>query len=212
MSTIGLMYVGAVLFVNSLMLLGKINSKSAGVFNLFIGSIQVITPLFLIFTANEGDPWALFNASGIFLFGLTYLYVGICNLKNYDGSGVGWYCLWVAILAVGYSLMSFIQFQDYKFGIIWLMWSFLWTLFFLLLGLKKEITIYTGWVTLIQGWLTATIPAFLTLIGRWDAVGPKITWGITIITVLVFIVLYYSTRSRISSKSSNVTSNVTSSV
>jgi putative amide transporter protein len=58
------------------MLLGGIDGKSAGVFNLFIGSIQVITPFYLIFTA-EGDPWVIFNAAGIFLFGLTYLYVGI---------------------------------------------------------------------------------------------------------------------------------------
>lgn len=201
MDTIGLMYVGAVLFVNSLMLLGKINSKSAGVFNLFVGAIQVITPFYLIFTAN-GEPWALFNASGIFLFGLTYLYVGICNLKNYDGSGVGWYCLWVAILAVGYGLVSFIEFQDYKFGIIWLMWAFLWTLFFLLLGLNKNIGIYTGLVTLIQGWLTATIPAFLTLIGRWDAIGPKMAWSVTAITILVFIVLYFLTKAAAISKES----------
>lgn len=81
MSTVGLMYVGAVLFVNSLMLLGKVDGKSAGVFNLFIGAIQVITPFYLIFTAG-GEPWAIFNASGVFLFGLTYLYVGISNLKD----------------------------------------------------------------------------------------------------------------------------------
>ncbi|WP_018393318.1 AmiS/UreI family transporter [Bacillus sp. 37MA] len=199
MGTVGLMYVGAVLFINSLMLFGKIDSKSAGVFNLFVGAIQVISPFYLLFTAN-GDSWAIFNASGTFLFGLTYLYVGITNLKNYDPSGVGWYSLWVAILALGYAGVSLIHFNDVKFTIIWLMWSFLWTLFYLLLAAKKDIGIFTGCVTLIQSWITAAIPAFLILTGQWDAVGPKTTWGVTILTILLFVVAYWSTKPSASSK------------
>lgn len=193
MGTVGLMYVGAVLFINSLMLLGSVSAKSAGIFNLFIGTIQVITPFYLIFT-SQGDAWAIFNASGIFLFGLTYLYVGITNLARYDGSGVGWYSLWVAVMAVGYGAVSFVQFNDVKFGIIWLMWAFLWTLFFLLLGLKKDIAKFTGWVTFIQAWITATIPAYLTLIGVWDSIGNTVAYGITIICAVFFVVIYYGTR------------------
>jgi putative amide transporter protein len=193
MGTVGLMYVGAVLFLNSLMLLGKIDGKSAGVFNLFIGSIQVITPFYLIFTA-EGDPWVIFNAAGIFLFGLTYLYVGICNLKNLEPAGVGWYSLWVAILAIGYSYINFTELNDIKFGVIWLMWSFLWTLFYLLLARKKDIAIFTGWVAMIQAWITATIPAFLTLTGLWEKIGNEITWIITILSTISFIILYRITR------------------
>ncbi|WPZ18234.1 AmiS/UreI family transporter [Geobacillus subterraneus] len=193
MDKVGLMYVGAVLFINSLMLLGKVDEKSAGVFNLFIGAMQVITPFYLIFT-SKGDPWIIFNASGIFLFGLTYLYVGISNLKNLDSSGLGWYSLWVAILALGYSYINFAKLQDIKFGIIWLMWSFLWTLFYLLLAQKKNIAVFTGWVAFIQAWITATIPAFLLLINQWDVVGLKTTLSVTILTILAFIVIYISTK------------------
>ncbi len=199
MGTVGLMYVGAVLFINSLMLLGRIDGKSAGVFNLFIGAMQVITPFYLIFT-SAGDAWAIFNASGTFLFGLTYLYVGITNLKGLDGSGFGWYSLWVAIMAVGYGTISFVQFQDIKFGIIWFMWAFLWTLFFLLLGLKKDIGIFTGWVTMIQAWLTATIPAFLILIGKWDTVGTGLFGGIAVICILIFAALYFRTGVQVPSR------------
>ena len=85
MSNVGLMYVGAVLFLNGLMLVGKIDGKSAGIFNLFVGSLQVFTPIYLILTAN-GDPWIIFSASGLFLFGFTYLYVGISNLTNAPSS------------------------------------------------------------------------------------------------------------------------------
>lgn len=193
MSDVGLLYVGAVLFVNGLMLLGKVNAKSAGVFNLFVGGMQVITPFYLIFT-SQGDQWLIFNASGIFLFGLTYLYVGITNLKDLDTTGLGWYSLWVAIMAIGYSLMNFIQFGDEKFGVIWLMWSFLWLLFFILLGLKKEISTFTGWVTVIQSWITATIPAFLSLIGLWNNINSTITWIITIITIVIFAIIYLKSR------------------
>jgi putative amide transporter protein len=191
MGTVGLMYVGAVLFVNGLMLLGKIDDKSAGIFNIFIGAIQIITPFYLIFTSH-GDSWAIFNASGVFLFGLTYLYVGISNLKNLSPTGLGWYSLWVAILALGYSYMSFTQFHDVKFGIIWLMWSFLWAIFFLLLACGKDLAVYTGWVAINQSWITATIPAFLTLIGKWNTIGQGTALIVTILACLSFIVLYKS--------------------
>jgi putative amide transporter protein len=170
MDKVGLMFVGAALFINGLMLLGKVDEKSARVFNLFIGSMQVMTPFYLIFTST-GDSWMILNASGIFLFGLTYLYVGISNLKNFNSSGLGWYSLSVAILALGYSYINFIKLQDIKFGIIWLLWSFLWTLFYLLLAQKKNIAIFTGWGAFIQAWITATIPPFLLLNIQWEFVG-----------------------------------------
>lgn len=189
MSDVGLLYVGGVLFLNSMMLLGRVEGKSAGVFNLFVGVLQVITPLYLIIQA-QGDPAAILGASGIFLFGFTYLYVGITNLFRLDTTGVGWYSLWVAILAVGYSLVNFLYFGDVKFGIIWLMWSFLWTLFFILLGLKRDIGRYTGFVTLIQSWITAAIPAFLSLVGVWQDLSLAWVWLVTLVAVAAFVYLY----------------------
>ncbi len=192
MGAVGLLYVGGVLFVNALMLLGRAEPRSAGVFNLFVGIMQVIFPTILILNA-KGDPWAIAAASGIYLFGFTYLYVGILNLARLDASGLGWYCLWVAVMAIAYSLVNFIHFRDLKFGIIWLMWSFLWALFWVLLGLKREITTYVGWVTLIEAWVTAVIPAFLILIGQWDKVSTAITWTATALVVAAFAVLYRMT-------------------
>jgi putative amide transporter protein len=40
MADVGLMFVGAVLFVNGLLLLGKIDGKGAATFNLFVGALQ----------------------------------------------------------------------------------------------------------------------------------------------------------------------------
>lgn len=167
MGSVGLLYVGAVLFLNGLMLLGKVEPRAAGIFNLFVGALQVITPtLLIIFTPDDTD--ALLGASGLYLFGFTYLYVGINLLGGFDSTGVGYFSLFVAIMALGYSWANFQLLGDPGFGVIWLYWSFLWTLFFILLGLKRtRITRYTGWVTAIQGWVTAAIPAFLALTGYW---------------------------------------------
>src|SRR5262249_21958041 len=54
-------------------------------------------------------------------------------------------------------------------GVIWLFWAFLWFLFFLTLGLKLDgLNAYTGWVTAIEGIVTAAVPAFFILAGYWS--------------------------------------------
>lgn len=168
MGAVGLFYVGAVLFLNGVLLLGRVDAKAAAVFNLFVGGLQVITPTFLIFTAG-GNTDVILNASGLYLFGFTYLYVGIGLLAGLDSTGVGWFSLFVAAAALAYSFANFQILDDRPFGVIWLYWSFLWFLFFLLFGLKLDgLTAYTGWVTAIQGIVTAAGPAFLILSGYWD--------------------------------------------
>ncbi|MFD7440083.1 AmiS/UreI family transporter [Streptomyces sp. NPDC059909] len=167
MGNVGLLFVGAVLFINGLLLLGKVDARSGAVFNLFVGALQVLTPTYLVFIA-AGDPNKILAASGIYLFGFTYLYVGVGLLAGLDSTGVGYYSLFVAIVALGYSFVSFRLFKDYPFGVIWLYWAFLWFLFFLLLGLKMNgLTTYVGWVTAIEGWVTGVIPAALLLSGYW---------------------------------------------
>ena len=171
MASVGLFYVGAVLFVNGLMLLGLIEPRAAAIMNLFVGSLQVITPTYLIFTAN-GDKNTILAASGLYLFGFTYLYVGIGLLAGLDSTGIGYFSLFVAIAALGFSYLNFTQLGDAPFGVIWLYWAVLWSLFFVLLGLKREgLTRYTGWVAAIEGWVTCAIPGFLLLSGHWPSNG-----------------------------------------
>jgi hypothetical protein len=185
----GLFYVGAVLFVNGLLLLGFIEAKAAAIMNLFVGTLQVVTPTYLIFTAN-GDSATILQASGLYLFGFTYLYVGIGLLGDLDTTGVGWFSLFVAIAAVGYSYVNFVLLHNLPLGVIWLMWAFLWTLFFLVLGLKREaMTRYTGWVTLIEAWVTAAIPGFLLLTGQWPSTGLTAIVLAAIAVVMVVVLL-----------------------
>ncbi|MET8633203.1 AmiS/UreI family transporter [Streptomyces sp. NPDC004096] len=193
MSNVGLLFVGAVLFMNGLLLLGRVDPKSAAVFNLFVGALQVLTPTYLIFTAG-GDQMKILAASGIYLFGFTYLYVGIVLLAGIDNICVGYYSLFVAIVALGYSFANFHLFRDYPFGAIWLYWSFLWFLFFLLLGLKKTaLSDYVGWVTAIEGWVTGVIPAALLLSGYWKHT-TEIAIALGAFGVVVFAALWPLTR------------------
>ncbi|MDX2647973.1 AmiS/UreI family transporter [Streptomyces sp. PA03-1a] len=193
MANVGLLFVGAVLFMNGLLLLQKVDPKSAAVFNLFVGALQVLTPTYLIFTAG-GDQDKILAASGIYLFGFTYLYVGIVILANIDNVCVGWYSLFVAIVALGYSFANFHLLKDYPFGVIWLYWAFLWGLFFLLLGLRKtELGTYVGWVTAIEGWVTGVIPAALLLSGYWKHT-TEIAIALGAFGVVVFAALWPLTR------------------
>lgn len=190
MASVGLLYVGAVLFINGLMLLGTVDSKSVIPLNIFVGLLQVVTPTYLIFTA-AGDADIIFNASGLYLFGFTYLYVAFNQWMNLNGTGLGYFSLFVAICALAYAYWNFVHFSDNAFGVIWLMWSFLWAGFFVILGLEKDaFTRYIGAVCAIEGWITGAIPAFLLLTDRWADVNNVLAIALAVFAVVVFGLLY----------------------
>ncbi len=191
MGSVGLLYVGAVLFVNGVMLLGWIDSRSAAPMNVFVGILQVVTPTYLIFTA-DGDADQILGASGLYLFGFTYLYVAFNLFFGLDGSGLGFFSGFVAVCAVVFSWISFTRFDDNAFGVIWLMWAFLWGLFFLLLGRGRSgLGRYTGAVAAIEGWVTGAVPAFLLLTDEFAARENLIAWALAVGSVVVFGGLYF---------------------
>jgi hypothetical protein len=177
MSAVGLMFVGAVLFVNGLLFLGRVDGKGAATFNLFVGALQVAIPFYLIATAPTASDILL--DAGIFLFGFTYLYVGISNLAGQSLVGLGWYSAWVAIMAAAFGITNIVKFHDATIGLLWLQWSVLWALFWLVLALgMTRLTAMTGWLTLILSFTTCTIPGFLLLLGEWGHVG---TWLVLVV-------------------------------
>jgi putative amide transporter protein len=194
MASVGLLYVGAVLIVNGLMLLGYVDARSAAPLNFFVGGLQVIIPTVLIVTSG-GDLDTILAASGIYLFGFTYLYVGFNLLGGLDGTGLGWFSAFVACCAVVYAGLNFGRFDDPAFGVIWLVWAVLWALFWLVLGLGREsLTRFTGAVAVLAGILTCAVPAFLLLTGVWADY--TTTWAIVIaaVTVVALAVLYARLR------------------
>ncbi|MFD3448126.1 AmiS/UreI family transporter [Microbacteriaceae bacterium 4G12] len=197
MGSIGLLLSGATLFLNSLMLLGKAEEKSVAVFNLFIGAFQVIAPFYLIVVSDQSN-WSLFNNGSIFLFGLTYLYVGVTLLKGLNGTGLGWYSLWVAIIALVYTLVSIVHFHDMINALTWLMWAYLWFLFFLSMALNKKIDAYIGKVAFVQSWVTLTIPALLALTGIWNTKLVSTVWlYVSILAIVYFCICTFTFKSSV---------------
>jgi hypothetical protein len=194
MGAVGLLYVGAILFLNGTMLLGWIDSKSAAPLNVFVGLLQVVTPTYLIINA-DGDMTKILGASGLYLFGFTYLYVAWNLLGNLDGTGLGMFSLFVAIAAIVYSAISF-NADDPVFGVIWLYWAFLWLLFFYLLARKRDgLGRYTGAVAAVEGWVTGAIPAFLILTGRINDVSATVYASVlAVFGVVVFAALFFVMR------------------
>lgn len=172
MAAVGLLYVGAVLFVNGLALVGVVKGKSLIPMNLFVGILQVVTPFYLIFSAH-GDQGVIVGASGLFLFGFTYLYVAMNNAFDLDGTGLGWFCLFVAIAACMYSYWNFANYGalaggdhnvGYLLGVLWASWAVLWLLFWFVLGLgKSSLTTFTGAWCAAQGIYTGLVPAIFLL-------------------------------------------------
>ena len=180
MSSVGLTFVGAALFVNGLLFLGRIDPRSAGVFNLFVGALQTAIPFYLIATASTPDE--ILGAAGIFLFGFTYLYVGIGNLAGLDGSGLGWYSAWVALMASCFAVVNAVRFDDLPTALLWAQWAVLWALFWVVLGLgRAELTEAAGWLTLILSFTTCTVPGLLLLLGEWSQVP---AWAVLVAIVV----------------------------
>ena len=167
MAAVGLLYVGAVLVVNGIMLLGHVGPRGAAPLNLFVGALQVVTPTYLIIFA-AGDPARIALAAGLYFFGFTYLWVGINAITGWPAEGLGWFSLIVAAAAVGFAVHSWVVVGDRAFTVIWLLWAVLWFAFFLLMALHKEhLAAAIGVLATGEGVLTAAVPAFLIIAGWW---------------------------------------------
>lgn len=196
MDNIGLFYVGAALMVNGVMLLGRVTPRGAAPLNLFVGVMQVFTPTYLVLTAG-GDPAIIHAAAGLYLFGFTYLWVGINALADLPGHGLGWFSLFVAVVAVAYAGQSFAA-DSPVFGVIWLSWAVLWLLFFLLLGLGRTgLTTITGSVALVEGALTAALPAWLAMSGSFHESWAAALVGAAVCAILIAVVSWGATRLRL---------------
>jgi hypothetical protein len=185
MGNVGLLFVGIVLLVNGLNSLGLVPARSAGVLNLFVGSLQVVLPT-IILIQNSTDA-AVINATWpTYLFGFTYLYFGFNLLYKLEPEGFGWYSAFVAAIAGYYALIS-IQ-SDPVFAVIWLTWAIMWTLFFLLLALgKSQLTRFTAWFLILLGIPTCTVTALVQFQGLWStepAAGLAALGALAVATVL----------------------------
>ncbi|WP_433773374.1 AmiS/UreI family transporter [Bacillus wiedmannii] len=196
MGYVGLLLSGAALFLNSLVILGKAEMKSAGVFNLFVGALQIIIPFYLIMISDQSN-WTVYSYAATFLFGLTYLYVGVTFITGMSSTGLGWFCIWVAIIALFYMVVSFVQFNDVVNALTWFMWALLWYLFFVLNVQKKNVNQYLGRIAFVQSWVTLTLPSLFYFMGVWGEGFVYELWVyVSVISILYFCYCIFKYRVR----------------
>ncbi|OBB48375.1 AmiS/UreI family transporter [Mycobacterium sp. 852002-51961_SCH5331710] len=170
MGNVGLLLVGVVLFVNGLVSIGVVKPRSAAPLNLFVGSAQVILPTLILVQAG-GDAGIVNGTWPSLLFGFTYLWFGLIQIYDLEPQGFGWYSVFVAAIAAVYAVKNIGT--DPVFAVIWATWATMWTLFFVLLGLgitrvrSFDLGHFTGWVLILLGIPTCTVPAIFLLNGVW---------------------------------------------
>lgn len=195
MSEAGLFYVGAVLVINGLLLLGTISARAAAPLNLFVGALQVVGPTILLSQATTTVQ--LTEAAPLYLFGFTYLWVGINAVTDWDQRGLGWFSLFVAVSAVAMSAYNALVPGDWPFVVIWLYWAVLWFLFFCVLGLQLDsLTGYTGWFAIVTGIVTAAVPGALLVVGHWTTAS-AVAVALLLVGVVTLVGLWpFTVRSR----------------
>lgn len=172
MISVALLFVGAVLLVNGLLLRGAVSARSAAPINLLTGSLLAVAALHLALSVRPleatADP-VLWIAAGFLLFAFTYLFVGLNALVGADDIGVGWYCLWAALIAALLSTVQFAEFNDPRMGLLWASWCVLFSAFALaLLSRWAWAAQAAGTLAVIQALTTATFPALMMLNGSWE--------------------------------------------
>jgi putative amide transporter protein len=164
-----LFYVGAVLCLNGLWLLGKIGDKEIAVIDTFVGGITLLVSLSLAF--GPGANLESIKAAALtLLFTFTYFWVALNRYNGADGRGLGWFCLFVAVTAIPVTIQTLqgaTTTWSYWFGLSWLAWGVLWFLFFILLVMQKPIAKFVGGVTVLEGILTGWLPGYLLLNGTF---------------------------------------------
>lgn len=188
-----LLYVGAVLIVNGIWLIGQaraaerkpvpagapgeatveshptfIENREVAILNIFTGFIGVVAAITFAVQGTLEDDLASIRASGyILLFAFTYLWVAANQFLGARGHAFGWYCLFVSITAVFAGIYTFVNAEGNAaaiyLGFDWLAWAVLWFLFFALLSLERPITRLTGWVAILAGIGTAWVFGLLLL-------------------------------------------------
>jgi acid-activated urea channel len=167
---IGLLYVGAVLLMNGIAMIQKIDSKAVAVMNFFTGGLYVVVcTINLAYAVFSGAEISAFYGVGTsMLFGFTYIFVGLTNWFGLDARSQSWYCFFVGVTTIPCSLLSF-QGGDWRFGIIWLVWGYLWLLYWITGAFSKvkAPASLVPWSTILIGVCTCWIPGYLLLANLW---------------------------------------------
>lgn len=163
-----LFYVGAVLILNGLWMLGRIDDREIVAINVFTGCLSLAVALKLAFGVDV-DAASVRTAAWSLLFALTYLWVAFNRYNGSDGRGLGWFSLFVALTALPVAVDA-LEVAESAWGywqaLSWFAWAGLWFLFFLQLACGRQLTRPTAAIAIVQGISTGWLPGYLLLAGR----------------------------------------------
>ena len=163
MGGLAFFFVGAVLFVTAILIMGKADAKNVGVLHAILGILLFVMVIITLITAK--GPGDYFFAFVLLLFVFTYLPVATTYIFSFDAKAVGWYCLVVAIFTIPAGLHMWGA--AYKTSILLWIYGGLWFCFYLLMGLEKAgMTKFVGYYTLVVSVL-ALVPGYLMLLEKW---------------------------------------------
>jgi putative amide transporter protein len=187
-----LLYVGVVLIVNGIWLIGQarvaaaqaapagggavtleshptfMENREVAVLNIFTGFVGIVAAVTLAVQGNQNEDIASIRSAGyILLFAFTYVWVAFNQFLNVRGHAFGWYCLFVAITAIAAGIYTFSDANgndaSIYLGVCWFAWAVLWFMFFLLLALERPVARITGWLAILEGIGTSWVFAILLL-------------------------------------------------
>jgi putative amide transporter protein len=158
-----LLATGVVLLANGWALLSGSAPPGTTALNLALGLIDLAFAAYYLAT---GDAY---GALKLALFGITYAWYALNLLRGLtDHRVLGWYCFVVTVVALPVAADTF-RAGDGWFGAFWLLWSGLWGLFFLIMGLGVDrVSRFTGAYALAVALVTCLAPGSLIAAGAWQ--------------------------------------------
>ncbi|GAA0573108.1 AmiS/UreI family transporter [Halomonas salifodinae] len=164
---LSLLYVGAVLVLNGLWMLGRIEDREIQVINFFVGGVSLAVAAYAAFGPGA-DAASVRTAAMTLLFAFTYLWVAINRRNGSSGHGLGYFCLFVALTALPTGLLQLAVAEGlwgWWSGLNWLAWALLWFGFYLMLCHRPQLQPLMARTALAQGLVTAWLPGYLLLQG-----------------------------------------------
>ena len=161
---LSLLYVGVVLILNGIWLLGLIADREIVIINLCVAGISFLVALQTAVVANSITE--IRTAAMVLLFAITFIWVAYNRLTDCNGRGLGWFSLIVSITVIPVAALNFIHastLMDVWISLCWAGWSALWFMYFLLLSLEKPILRQTALFTLFCGIFTGWMPGMVLL-------------------------------------------------
>ena len=162
MTGVAFFFVGAVLFVTAMQMVGKAEAKGVAVLHAILGVLLSVIVAIILVQAQEAADY--FFAFLLLLFVFTYLPVAATFWLGLESKYLGWYCLVVAITMI--PVAFYLWPGDPRISIDLLIFGALWFCFFLLMAMERPIGKFVAYFTLLVS-LLAMAPGYLMLIGKW---------------------------------------------